>query len=99
MDKYRVKARVYTEKTISEGIPNNKWCYRLLLEDDTVRLVEAYNGGGWCNASDDILDPGLFQEIVDEEPGFYSATDDNYEKYVAWIFKDVFYLQLEKVEE
>ena len=103
MDFYRVKAKVYTRENISEGIPDGKWCFRLLLEGDTVRIVEAYsceNGGNaWANAPNDILDQDVFNEVARMEPGFYSSCDDVYEKYAAWVLNDLFYLERETVED
>lgn len=99
MDFFRpkVKARVYTESNISEGIPSGKWQYRLLQRGDTVELVEAYgceNGGnGWGSSSDDILDQSIFNETVETDPGTYSSSADKYEKYVAWVFTRVFHLE------
>lgn len=96
-----IKAKVYTPENISEGLPQSKWQYRLLLIDSTVELVEAIgcdNGGNsWCSASDDILDRELFNLIIESEPEFYLESGDNHDKYVSHIFSKLFYLEKEGV--
>lgn len=85
-----IVAQVYTAENISEGIPSGKWEYRLLLEDDQVRLVEAYHGSGYCDVDSDILDPDVFQTYADEDDTYYSHT--NQEEYISFIFRDLFEL-------
>lgn len=51
----QIKAQVYTRKNITNALPTGTWQYRLLLEDDSVRLVEAYSELGYCDADDNFF--------------------------------------------
>ncbi|AFZ32923.1 hypothetical protein Glo7428_4481 [Gloeocapsa sp. PCC 7428] len=51
----QIKAQVYTAKNITDALPIGTWQYRLLLEDNSVRLVEAYSELGYCDAEDNFF--------------------------------------------
>jgi len=51
----KIKAQIYTSSNITDVLPSGTWQYRLLLEDNCVRLVEAYSELGYCDAEDNLF--------------------------------------------
>lgn len=78
----QIKARVYTSDDITEGIPEGMWEYRFLLEDNHIRIVEAYSDRGYHDAYyQDVLSKRIrelfeFEDFSGSSSEFYFDDDE-----------------------